>query len=57
MCSKYENHSKLDWGDLYDHLMSTKIFTFMMNMIFIQVLKIMRQMAMGMVLELLIILH
>jgi len=42
-CSEYDNHSKLDnehrfslgGGDLYDHLMSTKIFTLIMNEIFI----------------------
>ena len=39
MCSKQVNHSKLNnqhnWGNLYDHLMSTRIFTLVMNEIFI----------------------
>jgi len=30
-CSEYDSHSRLNsvgnWGDLYDHLMSTRIFT------------------------------
>ena len=38
-CSKYVEHSKLnsqhDWGDLYDRLPSTEIFTLIMNEIFI----------------------
>ena len=39
MFSKYVNHSRLnsqhDQGNLYDHLMSTRIFTLIMHMIFI----------------------
>ena len=35
MCSKYENHSRFNgqynWDELYDHLMSTRIFTLIMN--------------------------
>ena len=35
MCSKYDDHSKLNnqhiWENLYDHLISMEIFTFMMN--------------------------
>ena len=38
-CSKYVEHSKLnsqhDWEDLYDQLLSTGIFTLIMNKIFI----------------------
>ena len=48
-CSKYANHSTLNsqnhWGDLYDHLMTTKIFTSIVNKIFIRAPEIMRQMA------------
>ena len=37
-CSKYDNHSRLNsqcnWGNLYDHLMGMRIFTFIVNMIF-----------------------
>jgi hypothetical protein len=42
-CSKYDNHFQLDsednLGDLYDHLMSTQIFTLIMNKIFISELQ------------------
>ena len=35
MCSKYAKHSRSnsqhDWGELYDHLMSTKILTLIMK--------------------------
>jgi hypothetical protein len=38
-CSKYDIHSRFNnqhnGEDLYDHLMSTRIFTLMMNKIFI----------------------
>jgi hypothetical protein len=37
-CSKHDNYPRRntqhDWGDVYGHLMSTKIFTFIMNKIF-----------------------
>jgi hypothetical protein len=37
-CSKYDNHSKFNsqhnWEDLHDHLMSTRIFTLIINKIF-----------------------
>ena len=37
--SEYDKHSRLNnhhtWGDLYDHLMSTSIFTLIMSKIFI----------------------
>ena len=39
--------SQHDCGDLYDHLMSTRIFTLIMNKLFIWAPKMMRQMAMG----------
>ena len=35
-------------GDLYDHLMNTRLFTLMTNKIFIQFVKTMRQMVAGM---------
>ena len=39
MYSKHANHpwysSQHDWVDTYDQLMSTRIFTFLMNKIFI----------------------
>ena len=42
-CSEYENHprfnSQYNWGDLYNHSMSTIIFTLMMNKIFLWILK------------------
>ena len=42
LCSKYDNHSRLNShehhrggaGDVYDHLMNTRIFTLVMNKIF-----------------------
>ena len=38
-CLEYDNHARLNsqhnWGDLYDHLMSMRIFTLIMNKIFI----------------------
>ena len=47
MCSKDANRYKLnsqhDGGNPYDHLMSTRIFTWIMNEIFIRDPKIMRQ--------------
>ena len=59
MCSNYDNHSRLNsqlicgglgGGDgLYehknDHLTSTKIFTLLINGMFIRALKIMRELA------------
>ena len=46
-------HSKLnsqhDQGDLYDHLISTRISTLIMNKIFMGALKIMTKMAMDMI--------
>jgi hypothetical protein len=36
-------------GDLYDHLMSKRIFILIMNEIFISALKIMRQMVTGVI--------
>ena len=37
MCSKYDKHSRFNnhhnWRDLYDHLMSTRILTLIMNKI------------------------
>ena len=51
MCSNYTNHSKLnsedDYGDPNDHLMSMRIFTMIVNKIFISALKMMRQMGKG----------
>ena len=46
------DHSRLnsqnDWGGgLYDHLMSTRIITLIINTIIVRALKIMRQMTMG----------
>ena len=35
--------SKHNWKDLYDHLMSTRLFTFILSKIFIRSLKIMRK--------------
>ena len=39
MCSKHATHSRLngqnDWGYLYDHLMSMRLFTLLMDKIFI----------------------
>ena len=53
MCSKYAKHSRLnsehDWRDIYDHLMSLRMFTLTLNKIFIWAPNIMRQMAMGMI--------
>jgi hypothetical protein len=51
-CSYYANHSRLntqhDWGDLYDHLMSSRILTLsLQTKIFIWAPKIMRQTAPG----------
>ena len=38
-CSRYDNHSTLKsqhkWGDLHDHVISMRIFTSIMNKIFI----------------------
>jgi hypothetical protein len=34
-------------GDLYDHLMSTRIITVIINKVFVRALKITRQMTMG----------
>ena len=35
MCTKYDNHYRLhgqhNWADLYDHLLTTRIFTFIMR--------------------------
>ena len=40
VCSKYDNHfsfnSEHNLGDMFDHLMSTRIFTLIMNKIFIR---------------------
>ena len=51
MWSKYVNrlglHSQHDWRDLYDHLMSTRIFTFIVNKIFMWAPKVMRQVTLG----------
>ena len=52
MCSKYINHSRLysqhNWGDLYDYFISTRIFTLIINKIFIRALSTRRKMATGM---------
>ena len=43
-CSKHDNHSRLhNWVDLYDHLMSMRIFILILNEIFIRAPKIMRK--------------
>ena len=51
MCSKHADHSKLKsqhgWGDLYDHLMSKKIYIFMIHKIFVQDPKLMMQTTIG----------
>jgi len=56
-CSKFVNHSRLNsehylliylfWGgvDIYDHLMNSRVFTSVMNEIFIWAPEIMRKMA------------
>ena len=45
--SEYGSHSRLNgqrnWGDLYENLMSMKIFTLIINNIFIWALKKMRK--------------
>ena len=50
-CSKYLNYSRLSsqhvWGNQYGHLMSMRIFTLIMNKIFIWAPKILRQLAKG----------
>ena len=49
MCSKNDMHSKLssqhNWGDLDDYLMSTRIYTFIIDKIFILAPEIMRKVA------------
>ena len=41
------NSQHHNWGDLYDHQMMKRVFTLIMNNIFIRALKIMRKMAVG----------
>ena len=52
-CSDYVNrygfNSDHDWGDLYDHLMNTRIFTSIMQSLLVLAPKFMKQMAMGMI--------
>ena len=40
MCPRYDNHSKVNsqlyWGDLYDQVMSTRIFILIVNEIFVR---------------------
>jgi hypothetical protein len=47
MCSNYANHPSFngqhDWGDIYDQLMATRMFTLIMDKIFISGLKIVRE--------------
>ena len=49
MCSKYDNQYRLNsqhhWVNLYDHLTSKRIFTFMMNKVFVRAPKVMRNIA------------
>lgn len=44
MCSNYANHpwfnGQHDWGDIYDQLMATRMFTLIMDKISISALKI-----------------
>ena len=51
-CSKFANYSRFNnqhnWGNLYDHLMSTRNFTLTIKKMFMWAPKIMRQMDMGM---------
>ena len=48
---RYANHARFsgqhDWGDLYGHLMSTRIFTLIMNKKIVGAPNIMRQMVSG----------
>ena len=50
-CSTYDNcfkfNSQHNWGDLYDHLMRARVFTLIMNKIFIRDPKMMRKLAMA----------
>ena len=47
-CSKFVNHSRLtsphSWGDLYDHLMTSRIFTLIMKRITTWASRLMRKM-------------
>ena len=43
------SNSQQNWGDLYDHVMNSRIFTLTMNKIFIWAPRIMRKMATDMI--------
>ena len=51
LCAENVNHSRLNsqdnWGDLYDYLMSTRIFTLTMSKIFIWAPKVIRNITMA----------